>query len=97
MNKSDLVRHVAEEVGMTGSAAEAEYGPVIRDCLSILRDRFAGDDEVEGYRRDGPVAVALFEMGEGEEADQREGRLLRRREINSVMERHFSRIAQEAA
>ncbi len=82
---------------MFHKALEGEHGEVIRDCLSILRNRFAGDDEVEGYRRDGPVAVALFELGAGDEANQREARVLRQREVNSVMEQLLGRITSEAA
>ena len=58
-----------------------------------IRSRFTGDDGVEGYRKDGPVAVALFELGEGDEADLREARLLRPREVNSVIEQLLSRVA----
>ena len=78
-------------------ALEGRHGAVVRDCLSILGNRFAGDDAVEGYRKDGPAAVALFELGEGDDAEQREARLLRQREVNSVMERLLGRIASEAA
>ena len=81
---------------MFRGALAGRHGAVVRDCLSILRNRFAEDEEIEGYRKDGPVAVALFELGEGDEADQRESRLLRQREVNSVMERLLARIAQEA-
>ena len=81
---------------MFRKASKSRYGEVIRNCLSILRNRFTGDDEVEGYRRDGPVAVALFELGEGDEAGQREARLLMQREVNSVMEQLLGRIASEA-
>ena len=90
------------EEGLDGAAQmfrEALAGghrDIIRDCLSILRNRFAEDDEVEGYRKDGPVAVALFELGEGDEADQREARFRRQREVNSVMEQLLARIASEA-
>ncbi len=82
---------------MFREALEGKHGAVIRDCLSILRNHFAGDDEVEGYRKNGPVAVALFELGDGDEADQREARMLRQREVNSVMEQLLDRIASEAA
>ena len=82
---------------MFREALEGRHGAVIRDCLSILRRRFAGDDDVEGYRKDGPVAVALFELGEGDEADQLEARLLRQREVNSVIEQLLGRIDLEAA
>ena len=78
---------------MFREALAGGHGDVIRDCLSILRNRFAEDDKVEGYRKDGPVAVALFELGEGDEADQREARFRRQREVNSVMELLLARIA----
>ncbi len=77
---------------MFRDALEGGHGEVVRDCLSILRNRFAGEYEVEGYRKDGPVAVALFELGEGGEADRRKARLLRQREVNSVMERLLAGI-----
>ncbi len=82
---------------MFREALGGKHGAVIWDCLSILRNRFAGDGEVEGYRKDGPVAVARFELGEGDDAGQREARLLRQREVNSVMEQLLGRIASEAA
>ena len=82
---------------MFREALEGGHGDVIRNCLSILRNRFEGDGEVEGYRKDGPVAVALFELGEGDEADQREARFLRQREVNSVAEQLLGRIGSEAA
>ena len=82
---------------MFREALEGKHGAVIRDCLSILRNRFAGDDAVEGYRKDGPAAVALFELGAGNEAEQQEARFVRQREVNSVIERLLGRIASEAA
>ena len=91
------------EEGLDGAAQmfletlEGGHGTVIRDCLSILRNRFAQGDEVEGYRKDGPVAVARFELGEGDEADRREARVLRQREVSSVMEQLLARIGLEAA
>ena len=68
------------------------HAAVVRDGLAILRNRFVGEDNVEGYLKDGPVAVARFELGEGDEADQREARMLRQREVNSVVERLLARI-----
>jgi hypothetical protein len=47
---------------------------VIQASLEILRTRFAQDEKTEGYRKDGPVSVAKFELGEGDEPDQREAR-----------------------
>ena len=76
---------------------EGQHGAVIRACLSILGNRFAGDDEVDGYRKDGAVAVALFELGEDDEAEQREARMLRQREVSSVIEQLLAGIGEEAA
>ena len=81
---------------MFREALEGGHGAVIGDCLSILRNRFAGDGEVEGYRKDGPVAVARFELGEGDETDQREARVLRQREASTVIEQLLTRIDMEA-
>ena len=36
MNKSDLVRHVAEEAGMTGSAAEAAVNAMLSGIAASL-------------------------------------------------------------
>jgi len=83
-------------VQMFRRALEGEHGAVIRACLSILRNRFAGDDEVDGYRKDGAVAAALFELGEDDEAEQREARMLRQREVSSVIEQLLAGIGEEA-
>lgn len=77
---------------MFHTALIGKHGTVIRKCLSILQNRFAGDDKVEGYRKDGPVAVALFELGESDQADQREARILRQREVNNLIEQLLDRI-----
>ena len=82
---------------MFREALKGKHGAVIRNCLSILRNRFAGDGEVEGYRKDGPVAVARFELDEGETPDQREARVLRQREASAVIEEILARIDLEAA
>ena len=78
--------------GMFRNALAGGHGAVIRDSLAILRNRFARDDEVEGYRKDGPVAVARFELGEDDQADLREARILRQREVSSVIEQLLDRI-----
>ena len=78
-------------------ALEGQHGAVIRACPSILGNRFAGDDEVDGYRKDGAVAVALFELGEDDGAEQREARMLRQREVSSVIEQLLAGAGWEAA
>jgi hypothetical protein len=69
-----------------------KHGPVIREALTILRRRFVQDDKVEGYRKDGPVAVARFELSEGDGPEQREARLLRQRECSGLIEQLLTRI-----
>jgi hypothetical protein len=44
-----------------------KHGAVIQACLAILRSRFVYDDKTEGHRKDGPVSVAKFELGESDE------------------------------
>lgn len=73
-------------------ALEGKHRDVVRTALSILQARFAQVGDTEGYRKDGPVAVAKFEMGESDQPEQREARALRQREVSNVIERLFARI-----
>lgn len=90
------IEHAPE--GLEGAAAAfreavaGKHGAVIRESLTILRRRFAQEHNVEGYRKDGPVAVARFEKGEGDEPELREARLLRQREVSHLMERLLASI-----
>ena len=59
------------------------------------RSRFASDEKAEGYRKDGPVSVAKFELGEGDEPEQREARTLRQRQACDVIEQLLARIGKE--
>lgn len=95
----DLIYCIDQAPDGVDAAAEAfrkelgsKHGPVIRNALAILRTRFVRDDKVEGYRKDGPVAVAKFELGEGEEPEQREARALRQRQASDVIEQLLARI-----
>lgn len=74
-------------------ALEGDHAAVVRDGLAILRNRFASSHKIEGYRKDGPKAVAGFEMGEDSEAEQREAWILRQREVSSLIEQLLARIA----
>jgi hypothetical protein len=69
-----------------------KHADVIKSALAILQSRFAQVGETEGYRKDGPVAVAKFELGEGDEAEQREARALRQREASEVIEQLLARV-----
>ena len=78
--------------GITGAKEQfrkeldGKHGATIRSALEILRKRFASDQKVEGYQKDGPVAVAKFELGESNEDAIKEQRLLRQREASDVIE-----------
>lgn len=72
------------------AALEGTHHSVILHSLALLRRRFATDAKVEGYVKDGPVAVAKFELGEGE--DNREARALRQRDASAVVEALLSGV-----
>lgn len=71
------------------SRLDGKHGDVIRKCLDILRVRFTTDAETEGFRKDGCVAVAKFEM-EGDEPEVQEARTLRQRQVAEVVARLIS-------
>ena len=73
-------------------ARDSEHGDVIDLTLEVLHRCFVGDDRIEGHRKDGPVAVARFELGEEAEPEQQEARLLRQRQVTEVIEELLARI-----
>lgn len=90
------IEHAPEGVDAAAATFRRErggkHGAVIDAALSILRNRFASDVNTEGYRKDGPVSVAKFELGETDEADQREARVLRQRQASDVIEQLLARV-----
>lgn len=50
----------------------SKHGAVIKAAMAILHSRFAQAATADGYRKDGPVGVAKFELGKGIEPGQRE-------------------------
>ena len=81
------------EGGIDGAAAKflealkGKHADVIAEALTILRRRFCDPVVVDGYLREGPVAVAKFEIeGADDDADIRELRALRQRAVNDVIE-----------
>ncbi|MFC1457084.1 MULTISPECIES: antitoxin [Microvirga] len=65
-----------------------QHAAVIRAALANLRKRFCDPKSDEGYLREGPVAVARFEIeGDDEDAEVREQRALRQRAVNDVISR----------
>lgn len=77
--------HVAAEVFR--KELEGKHGDVVKTSLAILRNRFASNERTEGYRKDGPVSVEKFELGESDADGLRDARLLRQREVNDLIER----------
>lgn len=73
------------------SAREGKHAKVVDEALAILGKRFADDGKTEGYRKDGPVAVARFEI-DGEGGEVREGRLLRQRQVSNLIMRLLKAI-----
>lgn len=82
--------------GLEATAAEfrrelqGKHAAVITKALAILRKRFSSDGQTEGYLKDGPVAVALFE--EDPDAADREKRVLRQREVSDLIEQLLKRV-----
>jgi hypothetical protein len=62
-----------------------KHGSTVRSGLELLRSRFVDEPGIEGYKKDGPVAVAMFELGP--DTDLRERRALRQREASSLIDR----------
>lgn len=93
------IEHASEGLDAVAAAFHKErrgkHGAVVEASLAILRSRFASDEKVEGYRKDGPVSVAKFELGEGDESEQREARMLRQRQACDVIEQLLARIGKE--
>lgn len=65
---------------------DGKHAETVHSALDILRKRFASDEKVEGYQKDGPVAVAKFELGESNEEATKESRILRQRDVSHVIE-----------
>jgi len=91
------IEHAAEGIDAVAEAFRRElhgkHGAVLREALEILRRRFAQDERIEGYRKDGPVSVAKFELGESDDPEQREARALRQRQASDVIDRLLARIS----
>ena len=79
-------------------ALSSKHGDVLRQALEQLRNHFLASGTSEGYVRDGPVAVANFEIGL--EPSSREPRVLRQREASDIVTRFVTeaeRFARESS
>jgi len=92
------IEHAPDSIDLVAACFRIElqgkHAAVIAQSLAILRSRFAQDTNTEGYRKDGPVAVAKFETGESDDAEQREARTLRLREVSDLIDQLLERIDQ---
>ncbi len=93
----DLVYCITHRVEGLDAVAEAfraqvggKHGEAVRSALEILRRRFVDEPGIEGYQKDGPVAIARFEFGV--DTEQREQRALRQREASDAIDRLLKRI-----
>ncbi|MCM0608539.1 MAG: antitoxin [Ideonella sp. WA131b] len=73
-------------------ALSGRHQDVLREALDILRRRFADDATSDGFRKDGPVAVAKFEIGDRPGPDEREARVLRQRQASDAIDRLLSEL-----
>jgi hypothetical protein len=94
----DLVFCIENAEGGIDAAAEkfltarkGKHGKVVEEALLILAKRFITEGGTEGYRKDGPVAVAKFEI-EGDEEEARDARILRQRDASDVITRLLKAI-----
>ena len=72
------------------TALKGKDGAVVKRTLNIIARRFADDNKTEGYRKDGPVAVAKFELGEDQELS--EPRTLRQRDVSALINALLGKI-----
>lgn len=91
------VDHAQEDISSIAERFNAElngkHQQVIRESLTILQRRFGSDGHTEGYRKDGPVSIAKFELGEdNEDTELRNQRLRRQRYISEQIDHLLRQI-----
>ena len=78
------------------SALAGKYATAVEKALAILKNRFCDELDAEGFKKDGPVAVAKFELGESDEPEIREQRTLRQRQVADVVTKLLTAIETKA-
>ena len=71
--------------------AAGEHGAAILEALSVLETRFCDGEKVEGYRRDRPVACAIFTLHAGASTDER----IREQRYVSALVTEFLRLVRQ--
>lgn len=74
------------------SALEGNRTEEVAAAVEILRQRFVGEDRTRSHLLDGPVAVAKFELGEENDPETRERRVLRQREVSFTIASLLDRL-----
>lgn len=77
-------------------AMESKHADVLAKALDILEKRFC-DDDVEGYLKDGPVAVAKFELGDNLEGEMRNQLILRQRNVSEAVLNVVSAVREKSS
>jgi hypothetical protein len=85
---------IEEAAARFKAALQGKHKAVVEEVLGLLAKHFADDADTEGYRKSGPVAVAKFEMGEDEGAEERENRARRQRQTSDVVMRLLEAIGK---
>jgi hypothetical protein len=67
------------------AALAGKHSAVVKEVLGLPARHFADDEKTEGHFKTGPVAVAKFELGE--DAETRDARILRQREVADLVMR----------
>lgn len=66
-------------------ALAGPHGQVVANALRLMHKRFVTENRSNGYRQDGPVAVAKFEIADDQTAATREAWVLRQREVSALI------------
>ncbi len=72
------------------AAREGKHKAIVTEVLGLLARHFADDEHTEGFTKTGPIAVAKFELGE--DADSRDSRILRQREVADLVMRFLKAV-----
>lgn len=68
------------------NALDGNHRDAIAQALDILHKHFCDGGGIEGYQKDGPIAAMKFELGDNGNVDDRDRRILRQREVNTIVE-----------
>lgn len=74
------------------SALNGNHKDTVDQALDILRKRFCSKGEDDGHQKDGPIATMKFELGDEASAEDRDRRILRQREVNTIVENLLAAI-----